>query len=375
MLKADFKRLYIAAVKNLLAFFISLLTVQLTAQEYSFMHDGYDRPYLVHLPTGYDPANEYPLVLAFHGGLGKGSQLENQSLLSIKADAEGFIVVYPDGVSFGALNIRTWNAGHCCGEAMNNNVDDVGFVEELVDTLKKNYSIADDKVYGTGMSNGGFLCYRIACENPDLFAAIAPVACSMALDDCPSTKMVPIAHFQSLLDDNIPYTGGVGDGLSTHHNPPLDSVADVWAVKGNCSLNDFWVSPTYEMRIDEECDCGNKLRFYYTSDGGHSWPGGTKTLGDDVSTQINANDLMWDFFSEYPKSCSVGSDEINFKEKIWPNPTSDILNVPFRGGKQIIDLTGRTVAVTNAQTFNLIDLPSGFYFLNVGEEVFRIVKK
>ena len=108
-----------------------LFTITSFGQDFSFYHGGYERKYLVHLPVNYQPELEYSLVLAFHGGLGKGSQMENQSLLSDKADEEGFIVVYPDGVPF-ALNIRTWNAGHCCGQAQINNVDDIGFVEALV---------------------------------------------------------------------------------------------------------------------------------------------------------------------------------------------------------------------------------------------------
>lgn len=369
------KRLYIDAVKHIYLLLISLVFTQLSAQEFSFNHGGYNRPYLVHLPTGYNAANEYSLIIAFHGGLGKGSQLENQSLLSEKADEEGFIVVYPDGVPFSILNIRTWNAGQCCGGAMENDVDDVGFVEDLVDTLKNNYNIAAGKVYGTGMSNGGFLCYRIACEKPDLFAAIAPVACTMAIDDCPSEGLVPIIHFQSILDDNIPYSGGVGDGLSEQHNPPLDSVHNVWSDKGNCSFSDFFVSPDYEMKIDNSCDCGNELRYYLTSDGGHSWPGGTKSVGDDPSTVLNANDLMWEFFQQFPKSCLSSSSKVEFEASLWPNPVAQVLNVSFEGEKTIYDLTGRPIISSVRETINVEELPKGVYLLSSQYGVQTFVKK
>lgn len=255
------------------------------AQDFSFNHGGYERKYLVHLPIGYDAQNSYALVLAFHGGLGKGSQMENQSKLSEKADEEGFIVVYPDGVPF-ALNIRTWNAGHCCGQAQINNVDDVGFVEALVDTLKGNYNIEEGKVFGTGMSNGAFLCYKIACENPSLFSAIAPVAGTMAIDLCPASEMVPIIHLKSELDDNIPYWGGVGNGLSEQHNPPLDSVHNVWRDKGNCADSINVSNGQYTHVKYNDCDCDKSIEYYLTKDGGHSWQEETNRLGTILQFQL-----------------------------------------------------------------------------------------
>ena len=134
-----------------------------SAQYDSIYFDGMYRTYQLHLPSDYDGSQNTSLIIAMHGGFGSGTQLEIQSQLSVKADEENFIVVYPEGVE-SLLNIRTWNAGGCCGYAMNNNIDDVGFINALMDTLISNYSIDTLRIYATGMSNGAFMSYRLACE-------------------------------------------------------------------------------------------------------------------------------------------------------------------------------------------------------------------
>ena len=90
---------------------------------------------MLHLPIGYNGSSDIPLIVAMHGGFGNAYSIENQSQLSVKADAENFIVVYPEGVTGGVFNISSWNAGWCCGYASSSNVDDVGFIDALLDTL------------------------------------------------------------------------------------------------------------------------------------------------------------------------------------------------------------------------------------------------
>jgi polyhydroxybutyrate depolymerase len=345
-------------------------------QSDSLIHDGLTRYFLVHLPTGYNPQNDYPLVLALHGGVGSGPQLEKQSGLSDKADAEKFILVYPDGVR-GQFGIRTWNAGVCCGDAVTEDIDDVGFLITLIDTLEKQFGIASDKIFATGMSNGAFMSYRLACEQPDIIAAIAPVAGSMNMD-CEPHKWVPIIHFHSYRDNSIPYLGGRGSGLSKHYNPPLDSILGVWATQTDCKTfkDTLRLSAEYDHFIWDSCDCNSEYQLYLTYDGGHSWPGGNKTIiGDSTSKAISANDLMWDFFLAHPK-CEripggIGISEIN-SSSAYPNPTSKWITISESGitsGITLISSSGVVIQNVpieiNHQNFrlDLSSLPSGLYVL------------
>ena len=153
---------------------LAVFRLVVTAQADSINVGGLWRTFAVRLPSVYDGGSALPLVIAMHGGFGSGTQLETQSQLTTKAEQEGFIVVYPDGVASN-LNIRTWNAGGCCGYAMNNDIDDVGFMNALLDTLQADFAIDTQRIYFTGMSNGGFMTYRVACELSERIAAIAPV--------------------------------------------------------------------------------------------------------------------------------------------------------------------------------------------------------
>ena len=182
-----------------LTIFLILMTSGIFAQYDSIPYDGDYRTYLLHLPSGYTGISDLPLIVAMHGGFGNAYNMETISELSIKADAEHFIVVYPEGVKGGFLNASSWNAGWCCGFASSSNVDDVGFIDSFLNTLIGDYSIDTNRIYATGMSNGGFMSYRLACELSDRIAAIAPVECSMTMTSCTPNRVVPIIHFHSYL--------------------------------------------------------------------------------------------------------------------------------------------------------------------------------
>jgi len=261
----------------------------------SIVVDGLTRTYTVNLPTGYLLGNNYSLVIALHGGGGNASQFESSSGLTAKADAAGFIVVYPEGTGF----IRTWNAGTCCGSAVTNNVNDVKFISQLIDKLVSTYKINAKKVYATGHSNGGMLCYRLACELSNKIAAIAPNASTMVVTSpCNPARRVPLLHMHSTLDENIPYTGGYGNGISGVYAPPIDSVMNVWATINTCpsGLPIVTTATGYTLKKWTPCSSNTAIHYYLTNDGGHSWPGGS---GGSSSTAINANDLLWSFFQQY----------------------------------------------------------------------------
>ena len=328
-----------------LCLFFSLNAI---AQLDSLEWESIQRTYLVHLPAGFDGSEDLPLVIAMHGGFGSANNLQNQSQLSVKSDEENFIVVYPEGVQGGVFDIRTWNAGWCCGHASATNIDDVGFINTLLDTLIMNYPIDINRIYATGMSNGGFMSYRLACELSDRIAAIAPVAASMTMLECNPDRAVPVMDFHSYLDFNVPYQGGVGSGPSTHYSPPIDSILSVWSQFNDCMVvSDTITNNTQFMHVVwSDCDCNYQIEQYVTQDGGHSWPGGQATpLGDPTSNFINATDLMWDFLSKYSLDCIDTSTKL-VEEKndlfIYPNPTNRTINFEINN-----NLTNLKIAIYN----------------------------
>jgi polyhydroxybutyrate depolymerase len=169
-------------------------------------------------------------------------------------------VVYPDGVP-SHINIRTWNAGGCCGYAMNNNIDDVGFIDDLLDTLQADFAIDSLRTYATGMSNGGFMSYRLACELSERLAAIAPVAATMTIDVCEPVRAMPVIALHSYLDTSVPYLGGIGDGISGHYNSPMDSVQNAFALRANCTVLNDTIVDDADMTVIRwhDCDCGHEV--------------------------------------------------------------------------------------------------------------------
>jgi polyhydroxybutyrate depolymerase len=263
--------------------------------------DGIVRNYTLNLPPGYYDSSGFSMVIALHGGGGSARQFETTSGLTDKANASGFVVVYPDGTG----QIETWNAGTCCGSAVTKQIDDVKFISALIDKLVSTYKINSKKIYATGHSNGGMMCYRLACDLANKIAAIAPNSSTMVVTSpCNPSRAIPVLHMHSKLDQNVIYTGAVGGGVSRVYFPPIDSVLNVFSLKNNCSNPSQVVVSNSLYTFTKWSSCTNNvtIQYYLTSDGGHAWPGGLPGGGPDSdtpSTAINANNLLWDFFQQY----------------------------------------------------------------------------
>lgn len=369
--------------KNLFALILmNLLCTEVFAQINildSVYHQLQWRTYKIHIPPSYNGTNSIPLVIALHGGGHDADTMEYISNLSIKSDTSNFIVVYPNGRKFFT---RTWNAGTCCGNSVTYNVDDVGFIVKMINSLKANYNIDANRIYLTGASNGGMMAYRLACERADIFAAVAPVASTMVVTEiCSPTRAVPLLHIHSLPDTRVPYNGGFGTGFAGVYMPPIDSIIGVWLQNDTCTIafDTVYNANGVVGKRWSDCSSCSEVMIYTTTDGGHSWPGGNQTsTGDPVSTQLNATDLIWDFFSRHTLNCSTSSvEEIGNTKNIspifiYPNPTQNTLLIKTELSiKEIViyDILGQKYfSKTFESQMNISKLPKGVYFLKLTDE-------
>lgn len=284
----------------------------------SMMDGSRERSYILRLPPQYDSRNALPLVLAFHGGGGSARQLLDSCGLAAKADKEGFILVAPNGTGKLPRRFLTWNVGFGFGYAMDNHIDDIGFVRKLIEKLQDHLRIDSKKIFATGISNGGILCHFLAGALADKIAAIAPVVASVggkkessAAYIYPSMPEEPVSvvAFNGLLDQRIPYQGGIQQ----------KSVGKPVYVTAAEDMHSFWVRanqcrPRPEVKVNQRDQykvitySGGRHRSevvqYVIFNQGHAWPGGKKPWAgaDPPNMMISADDVMWDFFKDHPKS-------------------------------------------------------------------------
>jgi polyhydroxybutyrate depolymerase len=263
---------------------------------------GERRSYELYVPPGHRRDRPAPLVLVFHAGGGRASGIAPHTGFNRLAEREGFVVAYPQG-----LNGR-WNDGRGYATATH---DDVGFVRALIDTLTRELNVDPRRIYATGISNGAMFSYRLACDLPGTFAAVAPVAGALPAElvkGCERTQPLSVLAFQGTADPLMPYAGG-GSGarrvLSAEH-----SVA-FWATVDGCT----GLHPAAEA-IDRTSD-GTRVRqtayggcredraveLFTIEGGGHTWPGGPPAdarVGR-VSREIDATEVIWAFFAGHAR--------------------------------------------------------------------------
>lgn len=260
---------------------------------------GLNRTYRVHVP----PGSAAGLVLNLHGGGGTGVGQERLSDFDAVADVNNLLVVYPDGYE------KSWADGRGSSPADRHHVDDVGFLVALTSKLLKEFGVASGHVFVTGMSNGGFMTNKLACERADVFAAIAPVAGTLGRGvPCNPSQPVSVLEIHGTADPLVPFKGGDVRGRGgVSHSISANGMVDKWRSADGCQgdpsvavLPDVGDGTVVHRFDSTACAASTEVVFYEIDNGGHTWPGGKQYLPQAVvgrtSRGLDASKVIAEFF-------------------------------------------------------------------------------
>lgn len=287
----------------------------------SFIYDSLKRTFNIHLPSYYNKSVQVPLLIALHG---RGANGASMIVLTHKgfnklADQDGFVIVYPDGIE------KNWNDGRMDEEANDRahreNIDDVGFLSALIDTMITDYNVDPKRVYVTGISNGAIMSYRLACEIAHKITAIAPVDGSipfLLFPECSPSGPVSVLAINNVMDPLVPFEGG--EIYGQFHRIKLGKVLSVdesvrfWVSRNMCSAIPVVTeepdrAPRDGTRVTRKeylnGKDGTEVILYVIDGGGHTWPGGFQYLPawiiGKTSRDIDANEIIWAFFKRHSK--------------------------------------------------------------------------
>jgi polyhydroxybutyrate depolymerase len=361
--------------------------------EENLQHDGLTRLYDVFLPGVYNGNTDFPLVIMLHGGGGDKTVIQAFSQLNPVANALGFIAVYPQGYEPVVIGGFSWADGRGT-TADNAGIDDVGFIQSLINQLKSDYNVDGQRVYIAGFSNGGFMAQTLACEIPEEFAAAAALGSSLGVQqaaDCTTDEATPMMYVVGTADPEIPYNGG------TMTNPNVEPIIGVevavqfWVDKNGCddtpeitNLPDMVTddNSTVELLTYDNCDCNSDVHFYKIINGGHTWPGNEiesiePQLGE-TNEDINAGFRMLDFFNDHVlcQSLSVqGWDDEN-EWILYPNPAKNQVNINASFPVvqiEILSIIGKRIrheAINQLKNISLDlgALSKGIYWIRITDE-------
>ena len=348
----------------------------------SITHDGMERDYIIYVPEIYDGSKAVPLILNFHGFGSSASQQMFYGDFRDIADTEGFLLVHPEGTTL--IGNQFWNVGF---PGLSSTIDDVGFTEALIDELATLYTIDLNRVYATGMSNGGFMSFLLACQLSEKIAAVASVTGSMTqdtFDDCNAQLPTPVLQIHGTEDDVVSYNE---NNLSL----PIPDVISYWVDHNNCettptttTLPDVDVSDgsTIEYSVYEDGDNGITTEHMKVIGGGHTWPGSILNSAG-TNQDIDASMEIWLFFSRYDINGLLSTDDYeNRHVSIYPNPTKSKINLSLNYAKEVHyklfsplgkQLITGTITSGNEE-IDISHLPSNIYFLKVGNQFHKVLK-
>jgi polyhydroxybutyrate depolymerase len=265
--------------------------------------DGRERTYDLHVPANYDGTQDVPLLIALHGRLGTGSGQQKLVHLDQVSDEFGFLVVYPDGLQ------RSWADGRGATPSDKSGVDDVKFISALIDTLESKYKVDRLRIYATGMSNGGFMTGRLACDLSDRIAAVAIVGASLSENvaaGCYPAKPVSVLILQGSEDPLVPFGGAPGNrGVALSHDAAVQKLVEVNHCAGEPKKEHVpdhaGDGTSLDVTTYAGCAGGSEVRSYVLNGGGHAWPGGVPYLPatsvGKTTRNLNASKIIWEFLS------------------------------------------------------------------------------
>lgn len=260
-------------------------------------NQGVSRTYYLHTPKSYNRDHPMPLVLVFHGDNGSGRSISKVTRFNTLADEQGFVVAYPNAID------QKWSLRNTSSRK----VDDVAFVNALIDHLEQIRNIDRKKIYATGFSKGAILTQALACEQPNKIAAFASVAGSLParLESNCQSRPVSMLAINGTNDLSVHYQGDNPNkqgGLIS-----IPAMVNFWREHDQCpSKTSVPRTPTssdiprLETYRYSDCRGGSEISELLVVDGGHMWPGG---LSSDPNLQkfnsklgLNASQTIWKFF-------------------------------------------------------------------------------
>ena len=377
--------------KNIFTFFCLMILVvnSLIAQQLlhkTLLHDGVTRTYSVYIPASYQEGSTAPLLFNFHGGNGDISAQISISNMRPIADTAGFILVYPQALpdpnGGGAI---TWT------HKAPSTIDDIFFVEAMIDSIAEEYSIAEDRVYACGYSNGGEFSFELACRLSHRIAAIGVVARSMfieTLNNCAPDHPTAVVTIHGSKDD---YEGITFGGITYY--PSLETVNNYWR-----DFNQITDNPIITELLDINTSDGSTVEHYAWNNGdgcvsvehfkvingGHDWPGSFGNMDIDASLEI------WNFVSRYDSNGLISCQTTAVQEAIpqenpmaiFPNPVNNFLSIEMDNisnqAYHIYSITGQILRSgqidAGQKTIDLSGLLPNTYILKIGPHSRRFVK-
>ena len=266
-------------------------------QDYSIYHNGLSRLYTLYKPLNL--REKAPLVFVLHGYTSNRKKIMRYSKMNKIADQHGFIVCYPQGTSNIYTGKSHWNANL---KEMSS-VNDAEFLTALSKKIQAEFNLSEKNVFVSGMSNGGFMSYTLACEKSDTFKAIASVTGTMSgydWDNCHPNK-VPVLQISGTYDYSVPMDGSMSSRGGWGGAPEIESVINYWSTINECNKtlnidipnNVTWDNSYVSLQKKTDCFNNHEVWFYTVHNGGHTWPGAWGNM------DINASREIWNFFSRY----------------------------------------------------------------------------
>lgn len=302
-------------------------------RQFMIQEDGLTRTFYLYIPDMYEEDVAVPLVLNFHGyGSGALEQLDYGDFKAL-ADSVGFIIAVPEGSLLDGIS--HFNVG---GWTNASTVDDVRFTRNMLDDISSNYNIDNTRIYSTGMSNGGYMSFLLACQLSDKIAAVASVTGSMTPEtysDCNPMRPIPILQMHGTRDEVVPYQG------ATWSNS-IDKVIDFWVEHNDVDKEAVFLEledkrpddgTTVETYTYSNGTNGAEVSHYKVLNGGHTWPG-SKFSSFGTNQDIDGSAEIWSFFNQYDiyglRSPIISSTENIGDEasiNIYPNPSTGTVHI------------------------------------------------
>lgn len=350
----------------------------------TFVSGGVTRNYRLYIPKLYKQGTKVPLLLNIHGYTSNASQQEMYGDFRKIADTENFIIIHPEGLGTnGGASALGWTNFYPM--SMPNN--DLIFLSALIDSTVSKYSINTSRIYSTGMSNGGFMSYDLACFLSNKIAAVASVTGSMSdshFTACNPNRPVPVMQIHGTNDVTVKFDGTPGNigGVTT----PIETLVQHWVNHNNCNTTPVKTNVpntnlldncTAEHYVYSGGDKGSSVEFYKVIGGDHSWPGASFNINT-TNMDFSASAEIWRFFSQYTLPTEIDENTSSKNDVlIYPNPSNGFVNVSVSNTTSvklfisINDITGREVfSYTNEQCspyfqkqINLAGVSTGVYFI------------